>query len=170
MSKDRTVPPPDTPIDAETAKRLIGFGFDPGLPVYDLEPPGLTLDDLKRSLFESTYQAPVTVKFASGPNMPDGPLDSGVEVQVELVQLFFLPFEQANAKGVGCHPEPQWYLRGFAYKSAFDPYPETIRVHAVLECASSEPRIDKAYLQLVREPSGADPSTPMVFAGSWHEL
>jgi len=165
-------PPPDETMATETSERLVGLGFDPGLPVYELEPVGFDLDNLKQALFGSTYREPVTVTFLSDKeDMQDTPLGFGVAVQVELVQLFFLPSEPHVGSGVvECHPEPQWYLRGFVFKSAFDPYPETIRVHARLDNDSPEIRIDKALVQFVRQPSGADPSTPMIRARTWHKL
>ena len=171
-SRDEYTPPPDETVDAATSAQLLGLGFDPGIPVYELEPVGFDLEGLEQALFGSTYRHPATVTFSSDKlEMQETPLEKGIEVLVESVQLFYIPREEHVGSGlVGCYPEPQWYLCGFVFKSGFDPYPETIRVHARLDNDSTDIKIDKAVVQFVREPSGADSSTPMLRARTWHKL
>lgn len=79
---------------------------------------------------------------------------------IELVQAVYRPFSiNVGDTPVGCWEHPCLYLRGYLQKSAFDPYPETIRMHAFLDVEPDEGTIEGGTVQLVRHPSGADPQT-----------
>jgi hypothetical protein len=170
---DRDVVPADEEIDTQTTTRLIAFGFDPGIPVYEINKPEFDVDLLKRAVFESTYRNPITITFRSDKGeMCETPLEEGLEMVVEFVQVFYGPREPHVGSGlVGCYNEPEWYVRGFLYKSGVDPYPEVLQMHAYLQSNGEElGKIDQALLQIVRNASGANPVDRMVRARKWYSL
>jgi len=170
---DRDIVPADEEVGTQITTRLIAFGFDPGIPVYEIDKPDFEVDDLKRAVFESTYRKPVTLRFQSDKDeFMETPLAEGLHMVVELVRVFYAPSEPFVGSGlVGCYNEPEWYVRGFLYKSGFDPYPEVLLMHAYLQNDGKEvSRIDQAVLQVVRNPSGVNPVDQMVRARKWHSL
>jgi hypothetical protein len=163
---EQEVPIGGQPLPPELSDRLKECGFDPGIPVYDIDPLDFDRDQIKRALFDSTYRNPITVTFRSDQDeWKDTPIGRGLEMVVELVRAVYVPCEPFVGSGLfGCYDKPEWYLRGFLYKSGSDPYPEVVRMHAYLEVDGGPEvgKIDRANVQVVRHPSGTDPSTPLV--------
>lgn len=140
------------------SQQLKALGFDPGTPVFEMSGT-ITMEQVQQALFASTYNKPVVVPFTYG----DEPSETwSLPMVVELVQAIYEPFSiSVGENPLGCWEHPCLYLRGYLQKSAFDPYPETIRMHAYLDVERDEGTIEGGTLQLVR-PSGADPQTPLV--------
>lgn len=179
MSKQQTaraedVPTSDQPVSPEISDRLKAFGFDPGIKVYSVEGVDFDVDLLKQALFDSTYKQPVTIPFRSERISLQGTaLANGLGMVVELVQVYYCPREPHVGSGLlGCYNEPEWYVRGFLDKSGIDSNSEVIRMHVYLEVDGSEEhkagKINRAIVQIVHRPSGADPATQLIYAhGLW---
>jgi hypothetical protein len=156
-------------LSLSTSDELKAFGFDPGIPVYEINQVDFNLFDLdrvKQALFGSTYRNPVTLPFRFGHHIPREPApEVSLDMIVEMVQAFYPPNipSLSMKKPIGCFDDPEWYLRGYVYKSGFDPYPETIRMHVYIATGGAGNDFSHALVQLVRQPSGADPSTPLVY-------
>ena len=154
-------------LSLSTSDELKAFGFDPGIPVYEINQVNFDfdLDRVKQALFESTYQNPVTLPFEFGSNPGDGGSEVTLHMIVEMVQAFYAPNipSLSMKKPIGCIDAPEWYLRGYVYKSGFDPYPETIRMHVYIATGGAANDFNHALVQLVRRPSDADPSTRLVY-------
>jgi hypothetical protein len=135
--------------------------------VYEIDQLDFDLDQIKRALFESTYRKPVILPFYVGSRDPRDIGGPGVELfmVVELVQAYYAPYApHTNQKlPIGCFDTPEWYLRGFLYKSGFDVYPEVIRIHAYIATGGAADNINHAIIQIVRSPSEADPTTPLIY-------
>jgi hypothetical protein len=155
---------PPRPLNQETSDELKAFGFDPGIPVYEVDEIGFSLDDLKRALFESIYRAPVALPINIGERGFASP-DVELHMVVESVQAFYPPYTPNldMKQSLGCSNVPEWYVRGFLYKSGFDAYPETIRMHVYITTGDSADDFNYMIVQVARHPSGADPSTPLVW-------
>jgi hypothetical protein len=163
MSDQRREPQQTATLLGEISDTLKALGFDPGIPVYDLSKVEFGPDRVKEALFQSTLHRPVLLHFSEDDADPSTPLGVDLSMVVESVQVYYAPREpRLDGKPIGCWEDPEFYLRGFAYKSGFDPYPEVIRMHVYLRVASGS-GFDGATLQIVREPSGADPSTPLAY-------
>ena len=82
-----------------------------------LVPP---LEELKESLFGSTYSASksVVVHINEGVSIP---------VVVTTARAAYEPFPAAEG-AVGCFEHPDYEFEGWVVKSGFDPYPEVVRV------------------------------------------
>jgi hypothetical protein len=139
----------------EFSDKLKGMGFDPGIPVYEVTVP-FTEKDIKAALFKSSYASPKILSF----RIDHGGGDSwDVPMVVELVQAIYTPYRVGKVdRPLGCWPYPEWHIRGFLFKSPFDPYNEVIRVHALVQ-KNSPDELDMAYIQVVREPSDASSET-----------
>jgi len=147
----------------KTDKQLKQLGFDPGIPIFEMGGE-INLEEVQRATFESTYSRPAVVPFIYRGSQNSGIENWALPMLVELVQAVYTPFTiRSTETPVGCWERPSWYLRGFLSKSAFDPYPETLRMHAYLDVNPDEGGIETGILQLVRNPSGADPQTRLVF-------
>ena len=148
----------DRPLSDEDSELLKSFGFDPGIPVYDVEEIEFDVQALKQALFESDYSHPVTLMFRvphTDPG-PDGCTD--LPMAVELVQASYESYERRiEGVGVGRYDSPVYYLRGYLHTQGGD---RTIPMHVYLtvrernECAG-------AKVQIVIRPSGANPSEPL---------
>ncbi|HEX3691963.1 MAG TPA: hypothetical protein VHU13_01360, partial [Solirubrobacteraceae bacterium] len=125
--------------------------------MYEIERPSFPLAAVKKALFESTYQSPVVLHLQSERDADaETPIGKGVDVVVVTVQAVYLPLEPSVGSGVfGCHNEPEWYVRGYLYKSPFDPHDGPIRVHVYLEIdgGSDREKVDRVMVQFVHEPS-----------------
>jgi hypothetical protein len=159
----------DTTPARRDSDRLKTLGFEPGIPVYLVEDVAFDLVRVRQALFESTYNSPITVVFQDSRDvMSEEPIGHGLPMVVELMQAVYVPAEAHVGSGVlGCHNTPDWYVRGFLYKSGFDPYPEVIPMHAYLEIADQDGSgkvIECAHVQIVRPCSGVDRSAPLVYA------
>jgi hypothetical protein len=160
---DDTPTPVDT-IRSDMSERLVALGFDPGIPVHEVEDLDFDLDAVKRALFESTYQNPITLPFRFRSDIPPYLADLELRMVVSAVQAYYEPYAPivGMSRPLGCWSPPEWYVRGFLYKSGFDPYPEIVQMHVYLRTDGSESTLHSALVQVVRHPSGADPSTPLV--------
>jgi hypothetical protein len=151
----------------ETDRQLKLLRFDPGIPVFEMR-GDITLEQVQRALFESTYNKPVVVPFTyinTDPGSEPATDRWALPMLVEFAQAVYTPFSlRVGETPVGCWEHPCWYLRGFLGKSAFDPYPETLRMHVWLSVEPDEGGIETGIIQLVRHPSGADPHTRIVFS------
>jgi hypothetical protein len=153
-------------LSLSTSDELKAFGFDPGIPVYEIDDFDFDLDRVKQALFGSTYKNPVTLPFRFGRHIPGEPApEVTLDMIVEMVQAFYppnIPSLSMN-KPISCMDAPEWYLRGYVYKSGFDPYPETIQMHVYIATGGGKgDQFNHALVQLVRQPSDADPSTLLV--------
>jgi hypothetical protein len=153
-------------VDEKLSGELKAFGFDPGVPVYAVDELDFDLDLVKKALFESTYRRPTTLPFYIGSRDPldfTGP-DLELDMVVELVQAFYAPREvRIGVTPVGCFDAPEWYLRGFAYKSGFDPHPDVICMHVYIATGGAANDFNHAIVQIVNHPSGVDPSTRLSY-------
>jgi hypothetical protein len=152
-----------SPLTEEQSNLFKALGFDPGIPVYDFSKIQFDCDRLKEALFDSTCQHPITLPFLEDDVDPTCPIGVDLAMVAELVQAYYAPHEpRLDGKPIGCWEEPEFYLRGFAYKSGFDPDPEVVRMHVYLR-VRKKGEFAGATVQIVRQPSGADPSTPLVY-------
>lgn len=161
--------PADTrPLPEEISERLKGLGFEPGIPVHEIDKVDFDFGHVKDALFGSTYRQPITVTFRSDKEaLEETPIGVGLPMVVELVQAIYVPLEPSVGSGhFGCTNVPDWYLRGFLYKSGYDPYSEIIRMHAYLELGSDPDEMSKievARVQVVRHRMSVDRSEPLVW-------
>jgi hypothetical protein len=159
----RAAPPA---LGEEMSNLLKKFGFDPGVPVYDFTRIAFGVDRLKEALFDSTFEHPITLPFLEADADPASPIGVNLAMVVETAQAYYAPHEPClDGIPIGCWENPEFYLRGFAYKSGFDPYPEVVRMHVYLR-VHDKGQLEGATLQFVRKPSGADPATPLVYGNS----
>jgi hypothetical protein len=150
----------------ETDRQLKDLGFDPGIPVFEMT-GDIEREQIQQALFASTYRSPVTVPFTYTEPTGESCDTWAMPMLVELVQAVYKSFGVCIGDApLGNHEHPDLYLRGWLSKSAFDPYPETIRMHALLRIEPDEGGIEHGILQIVRHPSGADPQSRLTF-GDW---
>ena len=147
-------------LSEEMSDRLKAFGFDPGIPVYEDARPRFDLGDVQRALFQSTYRSPITLPFFFGEGR-----DIELHMVVRWVQAYFEPYapDLRMRRPLGCYNEPEWYLRGFLYKSGFDVNPEVVPMHVYLTTDGGDPKLHAALVQVVAAASEADPSTRLTW-------
>jgi hypothetical protein len=148
----------ERPLSDGDSELLKSFGFDPGIPVYEVERIDFNVEELRRALFESDYSQPVTLMFRVPRTefSPDGYSD--LPMAVELVQASYESYERRiEGIGVGRYDSPVYYLRGYLYTQGGD---RTIPMHAYLE-VSERNDFSGAKVQIVIKPSTADPSEPL---------
>lgn len=146
----------DKPLDPDDSELLKSLGFDPGIPVYDVETIEFDVEDLKRALFESDYSHPATLMFRVPYTevSPDGCTD--LPMAVELIQASYESYERCIV-GVGRFESPVYYLRGYLYTQGGD---RTIPMHVYLTVRERN-EFTGAKVQIVIKPSGAGPSEPL---------
>ncbi len=161
----------DTERSRELAKersdKLKAAGFDPGVPYHQIAPRlghptprvSLFLDALK----DSVYWRPRAIELV---HRPGDIYESLIPVVPELVEVLYksrtfglypgeLPF--------GCWDEPDWYVRGHLLRSSFGPQLPHFVVHLYLVLLPKQTdEVEQIYMQLVDQPSGADPRTELV--------
>jgi hypothetical protein len=163
------------PILGDREVRLTELGFVPGLPVYEVQnltpPEGepaatpITVDMLKRALFESSYSQPLVVPLLHHDRGPVD-LDQPLPMVVELAQAIYEPMrERRDSRAVGCWEYPSWYLRGYLHKSPFDASAETIRMHVFLNTEAGTKTINEYFVQLVPEPTTTCDDAPLLCGG-----
>lgn len=141
-------------LDEWESDRLKALGFDPGIRVYsDDAREGLDLDSFRFALFSGTLIRPGIVE------LPPGDAGHGGRHQLpfspELIQSSFVRIQTQ----VGRAYNPDWYVRG--HLVGVQPRQT---VHLLLEMETSSttdtnsPEIQGYYIQVVEEPTGADPS------------
>jgi hypothetical protein len=169
------VPHDIDPVFGDRDGKLAKLGFVPGLPIYtthntdqDDESAGgstITVETLKRALFESSYSKPrvVPLLYRTPDNLlPPLPLP----MVVELAQAIYEPMTlRVDDRPVGCWEYPDWYLRGYLHKSPFDATAETIRMHAYLNTEAGTSAINVYYVQLVPEPTTTCDDAPLLAGG-----
>ncbi len=148
----------DRPLSDGDSELLKSFGFDPGIPVYEVEEIDFDVEELKRALFESDYSHPVTLMFRV-PRTEFSPYGySDLPMAVELVQASYESYERrVEGIGVGRYDSPVYYLRGYLYTQGGD---RTIPMHVYLE-VNERNDFSGAKVQIVIKPSRADPSEPL---------
>ena len=149
-------------VSEATDRKLRALGFDPGVPVFSIT-CNVQREQVQQALFESTYGSPIALPLSyTDPDETASPWE--LPMLVELVQALYTPFRiYPDDAPAGCHKYPSWYLRGFLHKSAFDPNPETIRMHVLFDVDPDEGDIETGILQLVRQPVEADPESPYFY-------
>lgn len=170
-----TAPVDIDPIFRDRDVRLRTLGFVPGFPIYEVdnlnrrehevepEPERITVEMLKRALFESSYSKPVVVPLWY--RIPKD-LSQPLPMVVELAQAFYEPMLlRGDERPVGCWEYPGWYLRGYLHKSPFDSSVETIRMHAFLHTQGGTEDISEYLVQLVYTPSDYNDGTPVLPGG-----
>ncbi|HEV3322099.1 MAG TPA: hypothetical protein VG147_07925 [Solirubrobacteraceae bacterium] len=149
----------DRALNTEDSALLKSFGFDPGIPVYDIEEIAFDVEELKRALFESDYDNPVTLIFQvphTDAATPDGCTD--LPMVVELIQASYESYQRyVGGIGIGRFNSPVYYLRGYLYTQRSD---RTIPMHIYLTVGERNV-FSSAIVQIVIRPSGADPSEPL---------
>jgi hypothetical protein len=149
----------DRALNTEDSELLKGFGFDPGIPVYEVEEITFGVDELKRALFESDYHSPVTLMFRvpyTDAATPDGCTD--LPMAVELIQASYESYERhVDCIGIGRFDSPVYYLRGYLYTQGGD---RRVPMHVYLTVRERN-AFTGAIVQIVLRPSGADPSEPL---------
>src|SRR3990167_5876387 len=104
------------------------------------DPPDI--EELKRSLFESTYSHPITVTIKT--------VEDNLEFQI-VVTSIRSKFVQTGYIGssLTCHETPDWDFRGWIPKSGFDPFGEVIWVKLDLFNEGTE-----AFIERIPPPHG----------------
>jgi hypothetical protein len=83
---------------------------------------------------------------------------------VESVQAYYAPYEPyIDGIPIGHWENPEFYVRGFVYKNGFNPCPGIVRMHVYLR-VHDKGQFEGATLQVMRAPSGVEPSTLLVYA------
>lgn len=152
----------------DPVRNLTAFGFEPDIPTYvihymptgDEPKPGtITVDMLKRALFESTYARPVVIPFVYDPG--EG-LSWELPMVVELAQALYIPAIREGREGpaLGCWEYPDWYLRGYLHKSPFDASVETTRMHVYITTDGGSEDLGTAIVQLAHFSTQAVTDTP----------
>lgn len=167
-----TAPNDTNAVLRDRADKLLELGFVPGFSIYETqiidheestEAEPITIDTLKRSLFESSYSKPVVVPLLH--RTPDN-LRLSLSMVVELAQAIYQPMSlRVDDRPVGCWEYPDWYLRGYLHKSPFDASVETIRMHAYLNTEAGTEIINEYLVQLVHEPTTAHADVPLLAGG-----
>jgi len=144
--------------DVESQK-LRSLGFDPRIPVYDVEALDFDIEDVKRALFDSDYSKPYILTFVvpdTDAAAPDGSTD--VPMAVELVQASYESYERhIDGIGVGRFESPEYYLRGYMYTQGGD---RTIPMHVFLRVGERN-QFTGAIVQIVLRPSGDETPEPI---------
>jgi hypothetical protein len=144
-------------LEQHLSQRLKSLGFDPGWPVYrhdDAQWGGITVEDIRKALFESTYMEPVPIMFGLDGHVP-------IRILVLLVKPVWVPEVYGPAASpIDCEDDPHWYLQGVVYKNSLLPTPAVTPVHAYVGDARHEGGRE-TYLQVAPEPSGAQIDTPL---------
>jgi hypothetical protein len=147
------------PVDDRTSNLLKGFGFDPGIPVYDFVKIEFDIEEVKRALFDSNYSDPVTLPFRSETADSATPTNIDLQMVVELVRTSYSSYEtEIDGVGINRYDSPEYYLRGYLYKGGDNR--ESVVMHVYLRVGGRN-ELDSATVQIVAQPSGADPSTTM---------
>lgn len=146
----------------EDEAQLKSLGFTPGVPAHQFLNTGksrVTAKTIRRALF-SSYLNPVTVPLDLFPD--DVEHHCPLPMVVELAQRLFTPYRLRDMSEVpiGCWEHPDWYLRGYLFKSPFDELTETIRMHALLK-GCVEGGFEDGVVQLVRGTPSFDPDAPI---------
>jgi hypothetical protein len=149
-------------LSEELSNKLKLLGFDPSCPVYEISldfEPSL----LEEALFQSTYKKPILLPLEIIERTEHFPLDWDVPMVVESVQAVYLPYAVGVGETpTGCYERPEWFVRGFLYKSGFDPYLQVVRINLYCQTqANDDGRFDLGFLQVVRNPSAVNPDTPL---------
>jgi hypothetical protein len=147
-------------LSEEHSKKLKLLGFDHSCPVYEISldfEPSL----LQEALFRSTYTKPILLPLEIDERTEHFPFDWGVPMVVESVQAVYLPYAVGIGETpTGCYERPEWFVRGFLYKSGFDPYLQVVRMNLYCQTqGSSDDRFDLGFLQVVRNPSTVSPDS-----------
>lgn len=149
----------------EMSDKLKAAGFDPGVPYYVIEAPDpneIRVPVFKEALFESSYWEPKSVPLV---HTAAEQIETSIPFVPELMEARYQPriLSQGQEDTFGCWDFPDWYTRGHLRRSGFGPQlPHfTVHLYIVLEANDAE-EIQTIYVQLVAEPSGADPSTTLV--------
>lgn len=151
--------------------QLMELGFVPGLPTYEIANPDdsepqrepLTIEMLRRALFEGTYSKPIVLPLSYH---PVDELDQPLPMTVELAQAIYTPlFLRADNRPVGCDEHPSWYLRGYLYKSPFDATVETVRMHVHLMVNGENGEIETITVQLIHQATIAEADAPLLPEG-----
>jgi hypothetical protein len=160
-------------VEADLASLLKSLGFDAGIPVYRVT-PSLTfaelLNDIQKQLFERGSDSPQLLTF----KRRDRRLNAWtLYVAIELLRPIYKPFRLTADGPVPTSAEPgpfsrrAWYFRGFVCDDHPIMRPRVIgRINAYiptddLSVAHGWP--DGMVIQIVTEPSSADPDTPFMW-------
>ncbi len=139
------------------SEKLKSLGFDPGIPVYEVEDLDFDIEDIKRALFDSDYSKPTLLTLMvpdTDAAAPDGSTD--VPMAVEIVQASYESYERVVAGvGVGRFESPEYYLRGYLYTQGGD---RTIPMHVFLKVGERN-QFRAAIVQIVVRPSPDDAKT-----------
>jgi hypothetical protein len=146
-------------LDGWAAKRLSDLDFDRGYPVYVVQACD-ALEQIKRSLFDSTFVKPEVVTVDCDPDDEANDPPWHIYFLVELVQVLYLPGNAPTESGidpVGAFVEnPDFYVRGRLYQHPFVPRSRAATVHLFAEAIAG----GDLLLQVVPRPSDADDSVP----------
>lgn len=154
------------PEGTDTLRELLDLGFTEEYPIFEV---GVDFDkDLLRSaLFDNTPTQPVVLPFvvkgSRGEADDRSSFEWSIHVVVESVKVVFTPkIVHMNDQPLGMYEDPDFYVEGYVLKTAFDSYPESIRVRAYLQ--DGEPgKFDTSFLQIERADMGwsTDPEMRM---------
>ena len=161
-------------LEPELDQRFRQLGFDPGLPVYRHRNAfaDLSVDHIKAALFDSSYDEPVTVPLFAHEDesgLAQAPIGADLPMHVLFVQPIWIPAEPLKGvTALGCYEEPDWYLRGLLHKDDRVPTAQPVGLHAYIQSEITSPHRPgepssglHGYVQVVPEPSGAEPDRPL---------
>jgi hypothetical protein len=154
--------PIESLVDDRTSKLLREFGFDPGIPVHDHVQVDFDIAQLKAALFDSDYSNPVTLPFLGQHADSTTPTDIDIRMVVESVRASYETYEtEVDGIGVNRYESPEYYVRGYLYQSGC--HRAAVPMHVYLRVRGRN-EFSAATIQVVFQPSGADPSTPIKYA------
>lgn len=158
-------------VEPDLACLLKALQFDPGVPVYRATPDREFADfmeSIQSELFAPGVTAPRGLVFKRRDRRLGG---WGLEVAIELLKVLRKPYhitpEGPIPMDLSGLANPDWYFRGLICDGpAFGPYKFVGRVHTYiptdnLGVAHGWP--EGMVIQVVTEPSNADPDTPLMW-------
>jgi hypothetical protein len=124
------------------------LGFDPDSPVYQADVT-FTVDELKRSLFDTTIDVPVTIPFSIDTDDDDPIVDISVVV-TSLKQVWVTPTNTFGLPVRKPFRHPSWVIEGWVQGSIVTPHRSATRIRAHLETGGSPELSDYCYLQVIQ--------------------
>lgn len=128
------------PLDDDQQRLFKSLGFVPGAPVFEAK-SYFGLKDLRKALFNSTYDAPRVLRFTVEDDAREiGPDDWTISMLVLSAQVVWAQYVRRHGEvPVACWPDPRWYIEGLLFTSPV--------LHG-----SQEPVTMRAYIDGLEEP------------------
>jgi hypothetical protein len=127
------------------------LGFIPGVPVFEAD-SGFSLRDLRKALFNSTYDAPRVLQFTVNDDTPDtGSDDWTVSMLVLSARVVWAEYVRRHGEvPVACWPEPAWYIEGLLFTSPVHPPHDPAPMRAYIDGIEQPLASRETYIQVER--------------------